>query len=349
MTDANNNCQEQVEPAVLFNVYVKPPWTRHMLVWFVLFGVTLIVTVITGAIIFTNLASLPPLLLLINGMMLGGSIAIAVALGRFRGRERVIHAARSHTDAIATRIATELEGESPLWDITEIPRRLTETTSSFAKNGHINRIIRLGWAGDWNHCVPFEVQISPRILDENDPVFIELENATNEVKSITTGHGKAPSSMPRFLRTIARNIEVRIGNWIGLILLGNGLAIECRLLIKTGVFSAWMAVYGIAFVVLAILTLRAPSESNHQWLVVNGGLLSRRSRFGATQSRLHLFDRRKSLLCLYQRRKGAWIVCAADSETVDSAIITRREVDMLLRAWLSPLPPPDVSKLVDFQ
>lgn len=320
-----------------------------MLAWFVLFVVTIVVTVITCLIMFFKHTSLPPLLLIINGMMLGGSIAIAVSLRRVRDSERVWDATRSHPDEIATRIASELEGDDHFWDITEIPNRLNETTSRSAKNGHINRIIRLGWAGDWKQCVPLRVQISPQILDENDPAFIELELATNAADSVARGDGKAPNSMPKFLRTIARNMEVRLGNWIGMILLGNGFAIECKLLIKTGTFSVWMAVYGIGFIVLAILTLRTPSESNRQWLVINGGLLSRRGRFGSSKSRLHLFGRRKSLLCLYQRRKGAWMVCAADSETDDSAIITRREVDMLLRAWLSPLPPPDVSKLVDFQ
>ena len=64
-------------------------------------------------------------------------------------------------------------------------------------------------------------------------------------------------------------------------------------------------------------------------------------------SRVHLFKRRSAILCAYQYQKHQWVVSAADAEAADTTLATDKEVDLLLRAWLSPVPPPAAEQLSD--
>ncbi len=84
-----------------------------------------------------------------------------------------------------------------------------------------------------------------------------------------------------------------------------------------------------------------------QWLLVPGGVLVRKAVRRSTRSRLHLFDRRRSTLCLSQYRRQRWLVVAADAEECEQTLATDREAHFLLRAWLSPLEPPPADRLTD--
>jgi hypothetical protein len=72
--------------------------------------------------------------------------------------------------------------------------------------------------------------------------------------------------------------------------------------------------------------------------------LSRRS---AAYS-LHLFERDRSVLCVYQLRPQLWAWAVADGEKHATNVATHDEARLLLRAWLSPLAPPPLARLSEF-
>lgn len=97
----------------------------------------------------------------------------------------------------------------------------------------------------------------------------------------------------------------------------------------------WIAALGVAFLVL-LIPIR-PSDLT--WLVP-GAILHRRPRWFSAKSRTHLFTAAASVLVAYPmpRRKWSWAV--ADGTRSWTGISTELEIRTLLRAWLSPLPPP---------
>ena len=97
--------------------------------------------------------------------------------------------------------------------------------------------------------------------------------------------------------------------------------------------------------------LLVPARSGLAWdkqhLAVPGGLVVRKARWQRGTWQVHLFDSRDSVLCVYREDKHKWRLTVADAETCESTEATKREVDLLLGGWLSPLPPPAVEHLTD--
>jgi hypothetical protein len=92
---------------------------------------------------------------------------------------------------------------------------------------------------------------------------------------------------------------------------------------------------------------RGAWRSRQQWLLVPGGLASRRARFRRRDWELHLFQRESSVLIVKNQWRHFWWAYVADRQTVQMAGMTPREAVMLLRAWLSPLPTPPLERLSD--
>lgn len=84
-----------------------------------------------------------------------------------------------------------------------------------------------------------------------------------------------------------------------------------------------------------------------EWLIVPSGLVLREARLRSTKWDLHLFDRRDSVLIAHRVNSDRWIVFVTGAEGARKATLTSSQADFLLRAWLSPLPPPRVEQLTD--
>jgi hypothetical protein len=106
--------------------------------------------------------------------------------------------------------------------------------------------------------------------------------------------------------------------------------------------------YCVLFVVFAAALLTPSALGRKQWYFSPGGLL-RRSAGGRKKTDLRLFTRKSGLLAAYQRDGKSWFIGVADNSDSDSLTVTTSEMDILLRAWLSPLDPPAVESLVDYQ
>jgi hypothetical protein len=149
------------------------------------------------------------------------------------------------------------------------------------------------------------------------------------------------------LRSFKRNLLVR-GGWVSFALFGFWFIRAATEAFERRTITPWFALYVLALAAGLLALFKTSDMAPRQWLIVPGGLLRRTPRRGSTSSQLHIFTRAKSLLCLYQRGRKSWIVCVADGRECDTTVVTTLEMEMLLAAWFSPLPPPSVDRLADF-
>lgn len=86
----------------------------------------------------------------------------------------------------------------------------------------------------------------------------------------------------------------------------------------------------------------------NQWFILPGGLLLRRAGWRRNRVRLQSFECSKCTLAACQLTRHAYSIAVSDGKTTQSLVATRRELEILLRAWLSPLEPPPLTRLSDF-
>ena len=84
-----------------------------------------------------------------------------------------------------------------------------------------------------------------------------------------------------------------------------------------------------------------------QWLLVPGGLFSRHAKIFKRNWQTHLFKASDSTLLLRNAHRNIWSACLFDGVSFSRAGMTQSEAQMLLRAWLSPLPTPTFEQLSD--
>ncbi len=111
--------------------------------------------------------------------------------------------------------------------------------------------------------------------------------------------------------------------------------------------TASVLIWGLLALVMNVFGARGSITSRQQLFLVPGAVVVRRA--GALQDNwhLHMFTRSTAILILHETSMRGWMVLLADIECCETAFATRREVETLLRAWTSPLPPPPEERLVD--
>ena len=109
-----------------------------------------------------------------------------------------------------------------------------------------------------------------------------------------------------------------------------------------GIFLALLVIFGLfSWGYISGLLQR------EQWFLVPGGLILREARLIRPEWKVHLFDRRRSVLIVRRIDHGRRIVFVADAETDKRVTVSPDESEFILRAWLSPIPPPSVDELSD--
>ena len=216
--------------------------------------------------------------------------------------------------------------------------------------GRVGQTIRLGWGAQLAPVEPFAVAFEPRLLNEADPAFMELEAAGTSTGVSSPGAVTArssPGSDSLFRRRLRRGMLYTGGLlFCGLLLnrvvrdsveawrLGH---VTVRLLVEASLLLVAVAIpWGKAFV------------RHREWLVVPGALLLRRAQMLEKSCRVEMFLAKESVLCAYKNpARGWWTLVVADSGACETIYATRRELDFLLRAWLSPVAPPSAEQLTD--
>lgn len=198
---------------------------------------------------------------------------------------------------------------------------------------------------------PFAVPFEPRTLDEADDTFEAFQAATAD--RIDTGGPPTLESEPDRLRRAAtrrmrRNLTLAGGSvvlFMALPQIALGLAES-----YARRWPTWRLIMWGTFFTIALLVPRgSPIEFLRQWFITPASIVVRRFRLLSGRTQLRLFQRQNSVLCAYQLRKKEWAVLVRNETSQERRHLTRREVDCLLRAWLSPLEPPALDKLTDLQ
>jgi hypothetical protein len=115
--------------------------------------------------------------------------------------------------------------------------------------------------------------------------------------------------------------------------------------------SGWFIFVAILCLCLELLRWFGPGllYASRQCLAVPGGLVVRESGFLRQSWRLHVYDRRASVLTAARKSDTVWFVQVADAAKKSIFILKPADVEFLLRSWLSPLRPPGVEQLSDLQ
>lgn len=272
----------------------------------------------------------------------------AVVIEADRNRRRALAEAKSLTDKgqvkdalahIASRVA--VDGPNYL-----IVNRL----KSLARHRNSPSAIRLHWTDTVGEIEPLDVNFPAVSLDESDEQFVQLADAMSN-------HVSDEAKESRGLRASAE--ETTIGRRIRRgfrLTYAWPFVLLCLMQLIQGVVDSYQqrAVTWRLWCYLGVLLFSLPALAGFtfiaqplEWLIVPGGLLLRKKSRNPTQSDLELFTPKSATLVAVQSRRESWTVFVVEESRNQTLTITTQETELLLRAWLSPIPPPSVEKLID--
>ncbi|MBI5865180.1 MAG: hypothetical protein HZB38_11860 [Planctomycetes bacterium] len=278
------------------------------------------------------------------GMLSAAAVPIGVAIRAIRRRRRrfVADLGESNADSVeaAARIILPRLGENPIFVLSTLGKYLVSA-------GQAGHVVRFGPESALTPVEPITVPFEPLAMDEFQPRFSAFVLAS---ETSQPAHGLTARLMS-WIRQDANSASVRRlmvrSDWV---LLGPG--IFCLLAAadwaRTGFRSYPPGFTNIAILCVVVwFSLRANRQAATEISVVPAGLVAQipgRSLFSPIR---HLFDRRNSVLCLCPSvtNKFEWQWVVADGEAQCHSSSTAAEVQVLLRAWLSPLEPPSLEQL----
>lgn len=193
---------------------------------------------------------------------------------------------------------------------------------------------------------PFE----PMVLDEADDATAAFCHALNS-SGRHEPEGRTPpgvvESESGFVREIRRRNKLAgVSGWV------KGLfAIGIALYLTGSIMSGDLRAVGLMCGGVLLFLFFAGSSSSRAlsnqdcWLLVPGGLLVRGGRGRVS---LHRYERSQGVLVVLRSKGTLWLAAVSDGESLHSTTVTKDEVDVLLRCWLSPLSPLPIDRYSDF-
>lgn len=225
---------------------------------------------------------------------------------------------------------------------------LQEFAKILIRRGHKGITIRNCPTKDIVTIDPFNVTFEPLLLDEADETIRELDNTLNIYTPDTDSALPIVENYSSGMISpqLRRNIKIAGGKGMFIFIL------MMTLLMIVGAFitgqTFFLATIMIICLLMIIFGVRIGSTmGRRQWFIVPGGLIVREGKFFSQDCKLHLFDRSTSVLIVNKISKHQWSLYAAKKGSFQRAVVTRKESEILLRAWLSPLPPPPIEQLSD--
>ena len=198
-----------------------------------------------------------------------------------------------------------------------------------------------------------DIPIEPLPLDQTVP-FISMLGDSEEFQADASASNLKPTthederSLTKtdadFRRRLSRTVTLLGGWWVYGVFLAMWAIYAIKALI-TWQFD-WMFVVWTATILIYSSGISAGGawRPRQQWLIVPSGLVSRMANWRGAWS-LHLFTRENSILVTSRVATNQVLVCVGDIDSYQWAIVTPTESRALLRAWLSPLPPPSFEQL----
>jgi hypothetical protein len=270
-----------------------------------------------------------------------------------------ILATRSSAKA-AERRRTELAGEGRDLPIEDRIRLLVaklgndahdqaaEIVPAIAKDNIANVVVLLGKARELRRS-PLDVPFEPLPLNESSMAFASLDGATwsrDAAEAVQTENSPGLFDLPPAWR---RRLTLGV-SWILVLLFVTNLTQSSVRAVRVGKPTLeliwWVSLLFLTFTGLGLGGLGA-WRSTDQWLLVPGGLVRRSARSRSGEWAIHLYTPASSLLFICEGRRTTRRVSVADAKTSAATEVTIAEAELLLRAWLSPIPPPSIEQLSD--
>lgn len=214
---------------------------------------------------------------------------------------------------------------------------------SLIENRRLGTTGRIRWTNAHVRVEPLAVNFEPLLLDESDSSFQAIRSSIG-IHSITDR--KRTQEQSEWMRKAKKSIQMRGGLWI-VIVFGINFIIATFDAIHQWRVTWNVVLWGSNLVMMFSSPVRG-WFSTKEWHLVPGGLLLRTARMIDTKSTLHVFDRRSAALILLELSRRVWVAGVADGQRDSFMTLTESEADMLLRAWLSPIPPPSADRLTDY-
>ena len=220
-------------------------------------------------------------------------------------------------------------------------------------------LISLGRAGETirncppKHVTPIDpitVPFEPHPLDEPDRWFGGQDDGLEDQPDADL---LEPEALEQLRAEAVKRARNQPKAWRGMGWLGTALFVLPTTAFVMYAFSVgqvtWTAIFLCGVVLFALLGWGQATGvlKSVQCFVVPGGLAVRQAHLGSMKWKVHLFDRRNSVLIVHRVDYGRRTVFVADADTDRRLAVTPAEADFLLRAWLSPIPPPPPEQLTD--
>lgn len=206
-------------------------------------------------------------------------------------------------------------------------------------------VMRIGPEASATPVAPMTLPFEPCELNEAEAAFMGLDEAALEP---SVARDDAPDETLKWSRNFRRYRKLVPFLWFMIVVFSIGLFSALVRAIMSFRFN-WEIPFFAGMLVLFLFPTMLGSLAPFQWLVVPGGLVHRSTKSLTRKWSVHVFDRRSSVLCVYHYKKARWGFCAADAVMAKQGFCTDTELEFLLRAWLSPLPPPTAQQLSDLQ
>ncbi|OWY71853.1 hypothetical protein B7486_09340 [cyanobacterium TDX16] len=192
---------------------------------------------------------------------------------------------------------------------------------------------------------PLRDVIGPVSLDEADPVFQSIATGSHDSTNpdLERSSSEAGESRPHQPK---RWIYPGGVGYLGSItvLLGVLLAISIWFFGQPLISSIIVAAF---LVLLFLIPLFRHELTSCTWYLVSGGLVMREPGTKKRDTKVHLFRPNDSILVFKELGPQAWLMIVHDDTNSGLTRVSEAERCLLLRAWLSPIPPPTVEKFVD--
>jgi len=336
-----------VASGMLIDVPAPKSFSGGQILLVVAIGVGVIVAVLVG--VFARFVASGTSISGDVAFCLGAGLSFAVPLfvfaGYARAQWRVDQVLTAQRDGSLQDILSALLVQSPF----QAPFNLKRVAQSLARQGRTGAAVRIAKPKRTAPIQPLSVPFEPLPLDESVPLFVGLEQEGGTVQDGTRAEQARDVSVDgSYSRRGLRRRILLSGGWVIVAMFAFNAAIGGVESYRVGHVTFNAVLWTLYFIVAVVgVGGRGAWRSRQQWLLVPGGLASRRARFRRRDWELHLFQRESSVLILRNQWRHFWWAYVADRQTVQMAGMTPREAVMLLRAWLSPLPTPPLERLSD--
>lgn len=278
--------------------------------------------------------------------LLATSLPFVVAYGLWRLWRRRQNRAARPPDA-ETSFAAAAESCFRTMSLADIWARCRAFTSWAQERHPDTRVFVIHWRDEVAAIDPVKTPFEPRLIESDDPLPDASDSSNNSGAMDAGLDGGIPGSSntvgsKRSRKTIAILGMVMIA--ASIVWVAAGLAQSPRI--------QWMTdmLFPLTVTVLAGITILGLRGwlIRERWLLVPGGVVVRRSSGARASVENLLFDRRKSVACVFELADADWLVTLRSGPLLAQRRMNPTLLTRFLRTWLSPIPPP-VERMVDFE